>query len=100
MNQYVLDKFFSDSRTHLSQQQPQAAGSVFPFSEPVRQEDSRSLPVGSLPPLSADGVCAERGRQTGRSYMENRLREGVSGNERFDFERSEQTEPRHLREVK
>src|SRR5487761_2077659 len=59
MTQDVLDRFFADSITHLSQQQPQAASSFSPFSELVRQEGSRSLPVGSLPPLSTDGDSAD-----------------------------------------
>ena len=50
MTQDVLEKFFSDSAIHLGQSQPQAASSLFPFSRLARQEGSRSLPSGSLPP--------------------------------------------------
>src|ERR1700690_4507698 len=59
MTQDVLEKFFADSIAHLGQPQPQAASSFSPFWELVRQEGSRSLPVGSLPPRSTNGDSAD-----------------------------------------
>ena len=56
----VLEKFVSDSKTYFGLQQPMPVSSVFPFSTLTRPEDSRSLPSGSLPPLSPEGALAKR----------------------------------------
>ena len=58
MTQDVLNRFLSNSSIFLGQSLPQAASSLFPTLRLARRDDSRSLPSGSLPPISADHSTA------------------------------------------